>query len=81
MKNNYHVHFRSDGTVIVLDSNKHITHHPSEEDLPMWMQEGLALLRMVRVGDNVDGVGVAVGVGGLAWSEGFYLYPPEENEV
>ena len=80
MKNNYHVHVQLDGTAIVFDLNNHRTRYPNEEHLPMWMQEGLALLRMVKTGNIVDGVGVAVGVGRRAWSEGFYLYPPEDDK-
>ena len=75
MKNNYHVHVQPDGTVTVYDSNNHITEYPNEEGLPMWMQEKIAVLRMVKVGESVDGVGTQV------WREGFHLYPPEENEV
>ena len=76
MKNNCHVDVQPDGTAIVFDLNNHRTHHPNEEHLPMWMQEKMALLRMVETGGSVDGVGVCVGFGGLAWREGFYLYPP-----
>ena len=81
MKNNYHVHVQLDGTAIVFDLNNHRTHHPSEEDLPMWMQEKMALLRMVETGGSVDGVGVCVGFGRRAWREGFYLEAPKENEA
>ena len=75
MKNNYHVHVQPDGTAIVFDLNNHRTHHPSEEHLPMWMQEKMALLCMVGRWESVEGVGRR------AWWEGFYLDPPEENEV
>ena len=77
MKNNYHVYFRSKGTVTVtvFDSNDTITEYPNEEALPMWIREKVALLRMVKVGESVDGVGTQV------WRDGFYLDPPKENEV
>ena len=76
MKNNCHVDVQPDGTAIVFDLNNHRTRYPNEEHLPMWMQEKMALLRMVKTGNIVDGVGKR---GGL--SHGFYLDPPEEHEV
>ena len=72
----YRVYFRSNGTIVVYDLNDNRTHYPNEEGLPMWMQEKIAVLRMVETGVSVDGVGKR---GGL--SHGFYLDPPEENEV
>ena len=75
MKNNYHVHVQPDGTVTVYDSNNHITEYPNEEGLPMWMQEKMALLRMVKTGNIVDGVGER------GWGQVYYLDPPEENDV
>ena len=75
MKKNHRVYFQPNGTATVFDSNNHITEYPNEENLPMWMQEKIAVLRMVKVGESVDGVGTQ------AWREGFYLDPPKENEV
>ena len=74
MKNNYHVHVQPDGTVTVFDFNNHRTRYPNEEGLPMWMQEKMAPLRMVKTGNIVDGVGAQ------AWREGFYLDPPEDDK-
>ena len=76
MKKNHRVYFQPNGTATVFDSNNHITEYPNEENLPMWMQEKIAVLRMVDAGNIVDGVGKR---GGL--SHGFYLDPPEEHDV
>ena len=75
MKNNYPVYLQPDGTATVFDLNNHRTRYPNEEHLPMWMQEGLALLRMVEKGDGVEGVGER------GWGQVYYLDPPEEHEV
>jgi len=74
MKNNCHVDVQPDGTAIVFDLNNHRTRYPNEEHLPMWMQEKMALLRMVGRWETVEGVGWRTG------GERFYLYPPEDDK-